>query len=91
MIQIDSTLSYYLANMGREVPLIKMPLVSSWFWVIDPKCYTFFEPLLNGERKMKVGDLGSHFSKWKITIFLRKHAIFDPLKIGNFFKNDHRD
>ena len=43
----DKALSHYLANMGHEVPEIKMP------WVrpeIDTKCYTFLEILKTGEK-----------------------------------------
>ena len=49
------SLSHYLANMGCEVPEIKMPFVPRWFQEIDPKCYTFLEPSLTGVRIRGVG------------------------------------
>ena len=48
-------LSHNLANMGREVPEIKMPWVRHWFSEIDPKCYAFLEPLFKGEKIMGGG------------------------------------
>ena len=43
------------ANMSREIPEIKMPLVPLWFSEIDPKSYTFFETLLTGEKNLGEG------------------------------------
>ena len=63
-------LSHYLANMGREVPEIKIPYGYSGFKNLDPKCYTFLETLLTGE-KIWWGIFGSQYLLGsKIAVFL---------------------
>ena len=74
--------------MGHEVPEIKMPWVRQWFQEIDPKCYTFLETLLTGEKilggqfwfRSLLGLEKNSFlrKKWKMVIFFRKTIVFNP-------------
>ena len=80
---INTALSHYLANMGREVPEIKTPFVRRWFLEIDPKCYTFLETLFPGVNNFvpvvfRVRIKQVSLKKGENGPLWRKPAIFDP-------------